>query len=729
MKTRFILATFAVLLALLLVCVMNAHGQQFAGQSGGTARVLPPYKFCLGDDNGKDACFIPSGSNMASFIESMNITGSLRCSGGSCGGVTLGAAAQVPVMNAGATAHAPQSKPVIDVRDKGVKGDGVTDDTAAWNAVIAAACPAFSNRPTMIIAPPNSLWLISSTISFRGCQGLIFDGQQSQGQSTQGGNASSFIWGGAAGGGPVVAINQTRDSVFKDFQIAMANGHGTNHANVGLDIDETGTISGITTNNSFENIVIYDEDQNASFVGIRIGNVAPSNVEEQVFERMMVSCAGPTATANNNGIAFLLGPSGTGSQPNYTFFHNSQVTNCSQAFHVRGNISVADLDGGLMGNNYNDLYMEGGRNVRFHNFESQVTTAPIYIAGNAGDLTLENNGFDGDGATGVDLTTASSGFRLYASHNIFSNTTTTPITPNTGGASVSLLQNNAYPTTCLDVTPSGASASSQFDTAAGAPCSNVTVMNPTLHSTLKTSTVVAGNSPFNDLCGSYQNSGTSRFASDCWTWQNVVANGLNPSTVLTLTHTGSSGAKNALFSPTFSVPGMNLVNRYSEILDSSTVTQQFNWNFDGEITEPSSGAYCFTSGASAKAGSDTCISRDSAGVMEVGSTAADTTGKLKAAAFISVGTKFTTNAGCSEVTTVGGATAGKITTVGSTGCTTIVTMGNSATAPNGWACYAHDLTTSADYNNPHVSSTATTATIVTGTIVSGDVIEFGCIGY
>lgn len=129
---------------------------------------------------------------------------------------------------------------------------------------------------------------------------------------------------------------------------------------------------------------------------------------------------------------------------------------------------------------------------------------------------------------------------------------------------------------------------------------------------------------------------------------------------------------------------------------------------------------------------DLNASRSAAAVWAFGNgAAADTTAKLKASAYISVGTKFTTNAGCGESagTIVGGGSTGKITTAGSTSCTTIVTLGDSATAPNGWACFAHDLTTSADYNNPHVSSNATTATIVTGTIVAGDVIELSCHGY
>jgi hypothetical protein len=154
----------------------------------------------------------------------------------------------------------------------------------------------------------------------------------------------------------------------------------------------------------------------------------------------------------------------------------------------------------------------------------------------------------------------------------------------------------------------------------------------------------------------------------------------------------------------------------------------FCLNSAGNFKTLSAGMFSFVGSATdASASVDSSVCRQGAGVIEIGSgTGCGTTGKLQASGYISVGTKFTTNAGCSEVTTVGGGTAGKITTVGSTSCTTIVTLGDTATAPNGWMCNVHDITTSADYYNPHITSTATTATIVTGTIVAGDVLEFGC---
>jgi hypothetical protein len=129
------------------------------------------------------------------------------------------------------------------------------------------------------------------------------------------------------------------------------------------------------------------------------------------------------------------------------------------------------------------------------------------------------------------------------------------------------------------------------------------------------------------------------------------------------------------------------------------------------------------------AAADSTIARLAATIFGFG-TAGNTTGKLKAAGYMSVGTTFTSSGGCTEGTLVGGATAGKFTTSGSTSCTTVVTMGNSATAPNGWQCSASDITTAGDAIDPHMTtSNATTATIATGVIVAGDVISFACIGY
>jgi len=132
-------------------------------------------------------------------------------------------------------------------------------------------------------------------------------------------------------------------------------------------------------------------------------------------------------------------------------------------------------------------------------------------------------------------------------------------------------------------------------------------------------------------------------------------------------------------------------------------------------------------GSLAGAAGDTGISRGAAGIVDVGNgTNANTTGILKAAAYMSLGTKYTAT-GCSNGTTVGGATSGQFAS-GTTGtCTVVVTMGNTATAPNGWSCWANNLTTTTDLW-AETATTTTTATIA-GTSVTGDTINFGCMAY
>jgi hypothetical protein len=100
-------------------------------------------------------------------------------------------------------------------------------------------------------------------------------------------------------------------------------------------------------------------------------------------------------------------------------------------------------------------------------------------------------------------------------------------------------------------------------------------------------------------------------------------------------------------------------------------------------------------------------------------------GSITSLGYISAGTKFTAS-GCSNGTTVGGATAGSFAS-GTTGtCTVTVTMGSSATSVNGWACSVSDQTTA---NLMRETASNTTTATLSGTTVSGDVIVFGCIGY
>lgn len=91
----------------------------------------------------------------------------------------------------------------------------------------------------------------------------------------------------------------------------------------------------------------------------------------------------------------------------------------------------------------------------------------------------------------------------------------------------------------------------------------------------------------------------------------------------------------------------------------------------------------------------------------------------------STGTKFTA-AGCTNSTTVGGASAGKLTITQSTNCALTLTLGG-LSAGNGWACIAQDLT-AVPTALRQTSSTNTTA-VFDVTVGLNDVVSFACTGY
>jgi hypothetical protein len=186
---------------------------------------------------------------------------------------------------------------------------------------------------------------------------------------------------------------------------------------------------------------------------------------------------------------------------------------------------------------------------------------------------------------------------------------------------------------------------------------------------------------------------------------------------------GSAGAPSYSFSGATS-DGMYFNTGYSAPAISSGSVTSVVFVAAGPLIGPTA-IYGFETGGNP---ADVAFSRGGSATVDVGSgAAADTSGKIKAAAYMSVGTKFTAS-GCTNSATVGGATAGQFTS-GTTGaCTVTVTMGNSATAPNGWACWASDQTTPANTYDQKTGGSTTTA-VFTGTTVTNDVISFGCVGY
>src|SRR5712664_3356118 len=56
---------FLLLFLLFLLFTLSSFAQNFSGQSGGDVFVLPPFRMCVGADNGKQMCFKQTGANLA----------------------------------------------------------------------------------------------------------------------------------------------------------------------------------------------------------------------------------------------------------------------------------------------------------------------------------------------------------------------------------------------------------------------------------------------------------------------------------------------------------------------------------------------------------------------------------------------------------------------------------------------------------------------------------------
>jgi hypothetical protein len=377
-----------------------------------------------------------------------------------------------------------ENKAVLNARDYGVTCSGTTDDTKAMQNAINAACT-FGTTPKTLILPNRCAVKLSSTLMITHCAGLTIDGGQSQGEASLGGGTATFLWYGTTGV-PMITLNQTRDSIFKNFSMfPNASSNQLNGASGCLLIDAIVPVTGIVTNNSFEDLQCSNGSANSRFIGFDICPTAPGNCEAQNFDRITIGCSyhKPTSiTSNGVGIGY---EGKAGAEPYFEHIHWIEETYCSKGIDVEGGTgtNVLDIDGGLMGGNYTDLFLNAGRNTSWRHIRSENAIAQFVIGTSSGsgahDLTIEENSFSGltNGTTTISYSYHTTGgiIRLVKNDWDF-NSTVIPFGPTGNGAFVGVLdsQDNTYPNNVNCITTafafSGVMYSSLNDQPTGGSC-------------------------------------------------------------------------------------------------------------------------------------------------------------------------------------------------------------------------------------------------------------------
>lgn len=321
------------------------------------------------------------------------------------------------------------------------------DDTVALQKAQNAACgKPFAGQSGKLLFPNAMVVNLSSQLLVYGCAGEIFDGGASGGANV---GSASFQWTGGAFSGGMILITQSRDITFQNFNCYTGPGVGFPFANVCVDVDEIAPITWITTHPSFKNLFLSQAPHvpNPNFVGLRLANVARGNVEGVDAENVSAQCqGGSTPGQNTAGTGVQIGPGG---EPFYVHLHgNQEIDGCSIGWDLQGNNSLVTIDGGLTGSNYYVIYARAGSLATASHIRDEGSHFFLGMLSNFRDFSLDHIAFSGltSGGTSIDLSNAGSATILHCTFCFWDTMASfTPISPNAGGGSMTILGYNIYP--------------------------------------------------------------------------------------------------------------------------------------------------------------------------------------------------------------------------------------------------------------------------------------------
>jgi hypothetical protein len=354
--------------------------------------------------------------------------------GGGGGNTTAGSTqGQVPAWDVGSALFAPQTKAVIDVRDRGVKCDGVTDDGPALNTLFTAI------SGHQVNFPETCQIRTSVQIVIQGQSSFVLHGNGDRSFPT--GLVGPVIFGcNAAASGPVLYINRSGYGTVEGLSI-LPRGNtspcNTSTFTQSIQVDSIGN-PGVTTHDLvFDHLALSTGSGTiTNYRGISVTDGGKQNGEMIRVKNSWIHCQN---SAGSIGVNISNATSDIG------VVSDNVISGCFQGIFINGNTRVVS---NLLTSNGNfSVFGSGGGAIRL----DSCSSGPINILYNEEDsggqfINSANDAGGGVGCTGgVNVIGNDIGISDYDTANVY------PINLGTATASYVVAYNQAN----LTQTPAG----------------------------------------------------------------------------------------------------------------------------------------------------------------------------------------------------------------------------------------------------------------------------------
>jgi hypothetical protein len=272
---------------------------------------------------------------------------------------------------------------VVDIRAYGVAGDGVADDTAAFNAACAGAADG-----TQIVIPGNLAIRITDTVRCSNKASLSIKGLSVPGQDHVG-NAR-IVWDGADGG-TMLALNRVDGGVIENLYFLAASpcsAEAGSHAANAIVLDQAGPSGHIMTNYYVRHNTMHSCEGGKRFVGVSLSPVSFSNVEHMTVSENTIFCS---FRGKDGGVGIRIGNNANAKGEQ---FDRNNITGCTWGIGATNGSWSANAN--QMQSNgiafYNDNYLDF---VSITNTDAESNDR-FYVGAGIVPVYLANNRMGGD---------------------------------------------------------------------------------------------------------------------------------------------------------------------------------------------------------------------------------------------------------------------------------------------------------------------------------------------